>query len=532
MEYTYVQLPVDLETGKKVLFVTAFKDLGRTSWAGFERSVDQYVEWFSLLAALPIRLICFCEPDIAAILGERCGFYNTYPYEEHDTFLRFLDKEREIMESKSFKALVGHRTDPETNKPGYNSVNHNKTWFLKRAKSMFSTAAYTHYAWIDFGAIREPKKLEQFDFSGLGSKIVYGVPNPLVLSELPTPIEACRNVSNQTLYGSEFYCPAELVDWYYQVYYDKVMWYYANTLVDDDQEIVKQLIKDHPASFELIPTGKWFELLSHFKTPLTIDVVIPTCLKDLDTLQQAIRAVRTHVSPVRNVYIVCSKDFKDRITDGLFVDEESFPFKIHDVAEAIFGSRDYRGTHGRAEGWWFQQLLKLYASQVIPGISSNLLILDSETIFYNRYMPIQEGVVSYAVSNEVNPDFRRHMNLLLNTIVPYKPRVSGVCHQMLFQTHVLQNLFDRVERAHGIPLWKVMLEISKRNHRLYYSEYDMYFNFMMTYHKRSVRLSREVRWDIVGEVPKTSEYTYLTAHAHIRGESVPANTYVVPVEDL
>jgi hypothetical protein len=516
-----------------VLFITAFKNLQRESWINFERSVEEYIQWFKNLSSIPIRLICFCDKEIETILHNECGFYNTYLYNEHDTFLRFIDKEKEIMESEEFRVLINNRNDPEVNKPGYNCVNHNKVWFLKKAKEMFPT--YSHYAWIDFGCIRTQEFPEQLDFTNLGNKITYASKNYFTVDQILTPLEAVKNgpTNNPDLFGSEFFCPNELVEWYYNEYYKLVLSYYSNNLVDDDQEMVKQLLKKYTDKFEIIVTHRWFSLLNNYRVPLTIDVVIPTCLKDIDTLNLVIKGVKKNISMLGTIYIVCHPNLKHKLTEGIFVDETHYPFSIQDVAEEIFGNRDHPGNHERAQGWWYQQLLKLYSYKVIKNISSNILIVDSETVFYNKYIPIKDNIAYYAVSNEINNQYRNHMKLLLPDISIYKNTISGICHQMLFQKHVLQNLFDRVEYYHKtsihVPFWRLMLKVAKQNSRLEYSEYDLYFNFMLTFHRPMVRLTNDISWDISPNVPESCEKTYLTAHFHLRNRNVQANTFYVEV---
>ena len=498
-----------------VLFVTAFKDLNRETWNGFERSVTNYVDWFKHLSMIPIRLICFCEKDVEEILHTKFNFYNTYPYEQENTFFIHLEREKQVMETESFKDLVRHRHDPETNKPGYNLVQHNKFWFVNRAKKMFPH--YSHYSWIDFGCIRGAEHIPaQFNFESLGNRIVYSTLHHLDPCTILSPVDACKNFNNPSLDGSQFFCPSELVEWFYNEYYNMVMWYYDNTLVDDDQEIVKQVVKAHPDRFELIPTGGSFRLLNRYSVPLHIDVVIPTCLKDLNTLYTTLNGVRKNIANLRNIYVVCNPIFKDHIKDVIFIDETIFPFSMKDIAEIIFGDREYPGNQGRSTGWWYQQLLKLYASQVIKGISSNVLVVDSETIFYNTYIPIKNHIAFYAVSNEINQDYRKHMQLLIPDIKIRSDELSGICHQMLFQKHVLQNLFDR-STANDMPFWKKMLCLSREHNRLSYSEYDMYFNFAMTFHKNTVRITNIIRWNNSGSIPDISDYTYLTAHSHLRG---------------
>jgi hypothetical protein len=517
-----------------VIFVTAFKNLNRHSWKGFERSIDNYINYFENLSMIPIRLICYCEDNVRDILHKKLNFFNTYPYKSEETFYRFYDKEKSIMESLQFKNLIKHRDDPETNKPGYNLVNHNKIWFIKRTKNMFPN--YTHYAWIDFGCIRSKDKIpQQLDFKLLSiNKITYACDKCINIQDLLTPVEACKNINNQNLMGSEFFCPKDMVDWYYDEYYKMVMRYYANNLVDDDQEIVKQILRYHSDKFNLVATGEWFNLLNTFKVKIAIDVVIPTCLKDIDTLHLVIQGVKKNVENVRNIYIVCNRKYKHKIRGGIFIDEEAYPFSINDISSINLSTK----LDGRKAGWWFQQLLKIYSFKIIKHISSNILIVDSETIFYNKYTPIKDNKANYAVSNEINDEYRDHMKYLLGDINIFNSKISGICHQMLFQTHILQNLIDRVEKYHidmreiYMPFWKIMLLLSER-YKIYYSEYDIYFNFMLTFHKNTVNITNSISWDISSIIPRSTNYTYITCHSHLRGARyLPSNSFYINLKSV
>ena len=498
-----------------VLFITAFKSLNREFWTGWERSDDEYLNYFKNLSLLPIRLICFCEDNIKNILNDKYQFNNTYPYEPDDTFLKFIDTEKKIMESIEFINLTKHISDPNVNKPGYNSVNHNKVWFIKRAKKMFPN--YTHYAWIDFGFFRVSNIPEQLDFNKLGDKIEYCSLDLINIDNLLNPIDALIKIKDYpTLCGSSFICPNNLVEWYYDIYYNMVMLYYLNNIVDDDQEIVKQILRIHSDKFKIIIQTNWFTHLNLYTVPLTIDIVIPTCLKDINTLNIVIKNAKINISNIGNIYIICNYNLRNYISEGIFIDEDSFPFNKKNIAEYIFG--DINIYNNRDCSWLYQQLLKLYSPIIINNISSNVLIIDSETIFYNNYNPIQNNIAYYAVSNEICLDYRKHIKFLLKDINILYDNISGICHQMLFQKHVIQNLFDRVEKYNidlnniNLPFWKLMLIKLKENNINKYSEYDLYFNFINTFHRNTIKITNDISWDISSTIPKSSKYTYLTVH--------------------
>lgn len=510
-----------------VIFVTAFKDLNRGEWGhGFTRSVDTYLSWFKNLTKLPIRLICYCEKEVEERIHSELGFFNTYPYEPENTFLIHVDKEREIMESPAFKNIVNHRNDPETNQPSYNLVNHNKYCFVKRTKDTFP--GYSYYAWIDFGYLRNENELySSFKFDTINSELLFStMDNNIQYEFIKTQKELCIRPQTAIL-GGLFFVKKESVDWLIEQYTAVLYEYYSLNLVDDDQALILQLYKKFPEKFTLRFVSGWFEFIKEFVIPLSIDVVIPTCEKDLNTLNIVIQGVKKNIENLGRIYVVCDKSLSQYISDAIFIDEESYPFSKRDIITHIFDTNSSKGRGG--PGWFLQQLLKLYSFNTISGISSNILIVDSETIFYKKYTPIQNNVVSYAVSNEVTYTYRSHMTSLLPYMKIYSDKISGICHQMLFQRHVLQNLFDRVYQIYKLPFWKSCILITRVSKDVY-SEYDLYFNFILHFHRTTTRITNDISWDLSSSIPENSDYTYLTAHSHLRGNSnLAKNTYYVSV---
>ena len=85
-------------------------------------------------------------------------------------------------------------------------------------------------------------------------------------------------------------------------------------------------------------------------------------------------------------------------------------------------------------GWYYQQLLKLYAAFVIPDISSNVLIVDADTIFLNpvHFLNAQHAGL-YNPGTEYNPPYFEHAAKLIPNFKKLFPQHSGISHHMLFQ---------------------------------------------------------------------------------------------------
>ena len=520
-----------------VLFVTAFKDIGRGSWANYTRSTDTYIEWFMNLSKTPIRLICFCEDDIAKILNEK-GFLNTYPYEKDNTFFKVEHIEKSIIESAHFKNIISKRTDDSNSSECinhlYNIVTNNKVLFLDRARAIFPS--YSNYAWIDFGYMRDPLKIPQaLNFSSLAGNTTIRVPsfNNIDVDKILDPINLLIYPTHyfNPIQGSLFIVPINLVSWLSKEYTSMVVEYYKLNIIDDDQAIILQLYKKFADKFTLHIHNEWFTMLKEFEVEQTLDVVILTCKKDVNTLDQCVTRVRKYIKNLKNIYVICNKSLESSVHNATFIDEEIFPFTIASIKDFI---KD-KSLNGRIIPWFYQQLLKLYAHIIIPSLNNNHLIVDSETLFYNEYSPFENGKVLYPVTREVSRESRTFIPILLPDIKIKYDDFSGTVHQMLFQTHILQHLFDRVSECffrrtgQKIPFWKIMLFMATcfTNHIIAFSEYDLYVNFILTFHSNVTKLTADIEWDTVGIIPETSNYTYLTAHAHFRGNEIRSNMYKV-----
>jgi tetratricopeptide (TPR) repeat protein len=251
-----------------VLFFTAFKDLGRDSWGQYSRSVDLYLSWFANLTKLPIKLICYCEEEVATKINTSLGFTQTYPYDiEHTFYGKYNEREKTIFESDYFKQLTGHRLSPECRNFGYNLVNHNKYSFLKRTKENFPN--YTHYAWIDFGYCRTPPSTDNnfnFNFNMLTDKILFSAFHTPRDNEDTDPVTLCINPKNinpfNIIQGSAFIVNNEQVEWLHDEYEKIMLEYYDMNLIDQDQAHILQLYKKYPDRFDLHITSEWFTLLN------------------------------------------------------------------------------------------------------------------------------------------------------------------------------------------------------------------------------------------------------------------------------
>lgn len=257
-----------------------------------------------------------------------------------------------------------------------------------------------------------------------------------------------------------------------------------------------------------------------------IDVVIPSIEKDLPTLDLCIDGIKKNCVGIRDIYVVS----KNKLTEkAIWIREDLYPFNKELVASAVFTNIDQREKYytknpNNRIGWIYQQLLKLYAPFVIPGISSNVLIVDSDTIFLNT-----TSFLNAACEPLFNPGSEYHEPYFehASKLIPGFKRVmavSGISHHMLFQRPVLESLFDRVEKHHRVEFWKAYCQCGCGENLVAgkgspCAEYEIYFNYILaTTNQAHVR---ELKWENVRSLKnidqyKMNDYHYISAHTYMR----------------
>jgi len=246
------------------------------------------------------------------------------------------------------------------------------------------------------------------------------------------------------------------------------------------------------------------------------DIVILIGPNDIEQSNQQIEYTKKNIIGYRNIYLIPSNS-SYTVDECITITEDKFPFTINTVAE-------YHGKRNR-NGWYLQQLLKLYAGLVIPNILDRYLVIDSDTYFLRPTRFINDdNKCLYNFSNENHQPYYHHLNKL-NPILKKVNHQSGICHHMIFETKYIKELFNLVENNHNnIEFYKIFLENVDENN--YYasgaSEYEIYFNYMLQFNNDKIVI-RELNWknvsnlndiqnDIIFET--RNNYDYISCHSH------------------
>jgi len=249
-----------------IIFVTGFKDIGRTQWNVIPRTTDDYLASYLRVArTIKYRLLTFVEPFIMDLLrsADLPSNIELHNYNDVSTFLsKYFTQDTKLLCSPQYQAAIpGDRKNcPEHCRPGYSLVNHNKVNFIRKTKELYPD--YRYYGWIDFGYVRDDtsKFPHNIDTTRLHNKIMYQC------TMIPQVRISEREMLAQHIiyiHGSQFIVPNELVESYEKAYGDKLLKWYEIGNTDDDQNLVYQIYFDHPEWFELIKLDVWFTLFKN-----------------------------------------------------------------------------------------------------------------------------------------------------------------------------------------------------------------------------------------------------------------------------
>jgi hypothetical protein len=175
--------------------------------------------------------------------------------------------------------------------------------------------------------------------------------------------------------------------------------------------------------------------------------------------------------------------------DILWIPESLFPFTKTDVAALV------QSTNGR-EGWYFQQLLKLYAFEVITDILPHVLLFDSDCVVCK---PISffdaEGRILLDFSDTVKhaPYFTHARAVMGDLFRDVYPERSGIADHMMVHRPVMQSLLYKIDRSG--KAWRILLEAVEPAQRNFsgMSEYEIYFNYALMWFAEEYALRQLVR---------------------------------------
>lgn len=262
-----------MPTTNKNIFVSAFYDIGRSTWDDvFRCTNDVYTQYIDDLIRICQEIVIYLDAPLYEKYRQKYGD-KIQPYDPNDTFIpATLAKESKIMQLESYKQRLQHRIHhPEHCRPIYNAVNHNKVYFLKRTQE--SKPGYSHYTWVDIhyfrhGDIPSPSLLNDPNNIKTTHEIIIGTSKyPEQLEHIGSPIDIMQQTEDH-IQGSVFIVPHALVSTLYKMYTEQLEINYGLEVCDDDQGIHLAIYKRMPQLYDLMYTthfGNFFTVYESYQ---------------------------------------------------------------------------------------------------------------------------------------------------------------------------------------------------------------------------------------------------------------------------
>ena len=237
------------------------------------------------------------------------------------------------------------------------------------------------------------------------------------------------------------------------------------------------------------------------------DIVIPIGPNDSDIINLQLEYTRKNIIGYRNIYLICSDDTL-KIDDCITVSENIFPFSLNTVSE-------YLGKSKR-NGWYLQQLLKLYAGLVIPGILDKYLVIDADTFFLKPTIFYKNGKCMYNYSTENHLPYFTHLQKLHPDLRKMDNFKSGICHHMIFETLYIKEMFNMIEKKHNDKFYKIFLKNVTEKEGSGASEYELYFNYILLKHPTEI-IVRKLNFKNSDKlILDSGDYDYISYHHYLR----------------
>lgn len=219
---------------------------------------------------------------------------------------------------------------------------------------------------------------------------------------------------------------------------------------------------------------------------LKLDIVIPAIEKDSPILPYVIKSIKKYIKHPLGTIFVLAPDSKKIQTiceenQCIFVNENTvLPIKKTDISYKVKGID--------RSGWLFQQLLKLNADKI--SHNSHFLICDADTIFIRpQFFEFNNKTILEYADEYHEPYFKIYEDI---TGLTHTSTVSFVCHHMLFEKKILEQLKKTIETKSKKIWYKAIIDQIDKNEASAFSEYETCGNYLFSHYKDKILLSY---WD-------------------------------------
>jgi hypothetical protein len=236
------------------------------------------------------------------------------------------------------------------------------------------------------------------------------------------------------------------------------------------------------------------------------DIVIPVGPNDKDIIYKQIEYTKKNIIGYRNIYLICYDP--TIIIDGcITINETIFPFSLETVSN----------IHGKLSrnGWYLQQLLKLYAVITLPEILERCLVIDADTFFLRPTVFINNNKCLYNYGTEYHKPYFEHMLKIDKDLTKVDNTKSGICHHMMFEKTYINKLINKIESKHNDKFYNMFLKMVTEVTHSGASEYEIYFNYMLKNYSDQIEI-RKLNWSNSNILNINSNFDYISYHWYNR----------------
>ena len=250
---------------KEIVIVTAFFDIHRESFEVYQRSADQYINYFRFWARIKNRVIIYCQQqNYDRILQIRSEFglkdktdiiaLDNFFCIEPEIYKQMCDisHKKDFCSSRYFDVAISNRSD-------YDYIMLLKYWCMFDASKRVDENVF--FAWIDFGFNHGGKLYtnpEDFSF-----KWEYDFDNHISIFCLSDPRKMIGIDSLQfkkdCVMGTFFVVPKHMIKDFWYSMRCAMLSLISLDCIDDDQQLLLMVFKLHKDWFTVIQSD-WFEL--------------------------------------------------------------------------------------------------------------------------------------------------------------------------------------------------------------------------------------------------------------------------------
>ena len=288
---------------------------------------------------------------------------------------------------------------------------------------------------------------------------------------------------------------------YKEIYSGQVMYDELNNFILSNDFVIKNNLSLEGWQEDVIYEKKIYLDLEHSINNI-FDIVIPVGHHDKNIIYKQIEFTKKNIIGYRNIYLICYDP--NIIIDGcITINENIFPFSLENVSK-IHGQLD-------RNGWYLQQLLKLYALMIIPGILDKCLVIDADTFFLKPTVFIKNNKCLYNFGSEDHDPYFEHMLKLDEELIKVDKNKSGICHHMMFEKKYINELINKIEEKHNDTFYNIFLKMVTDFNGSGASEYEIYFNYIFKNYSNDVEI-RQLEWCNSNALITNDNFDYISCH--------------------